>query len=122
MFDLLCAWAQELPNAYLDMPFGPDVYTYKVYRKIFLFIHLNFDPLLFTLKVDPQDALALRRQYTDLIPGYHLNKRHWISLREDTAVPKEIIRELVHESYELVVKKTVESKRVASNAFKRIGG
>lgn len=101
----ICAWANELPGAYLDLPFGPDVYTYKVGGRIFIFIHISFEPLLFTLKCDPDDSIALRLEYPQIIPGYHLNKRHWISLKEGSGLPEGLVKSLITESYYLVVDK-----------------
>ena len=56
-----------------------------------------------SLKADPATALRLRRKYPGVVPGYHLNKRHWNTVRLDGGIPSEIVREMLEESYRLVV-------------------
>lgn len=55
------------------------------------------------LKADPGEAAALREQYSHITPGYHMNKNHWITLESGEGVDKELVRELVIDSYRLVV-------------------
>ncbi len=55
------------------------------------------------LKADPDDAAALRERHTDITPGYHMNKRHWITVEGGGAVDEKLVKELVIDSYRLVV-------------------
>jgi hypothetical protein len=55
------------------------------------------------LKADPGEARALREHNSHITPGYHMNKRHWITLEGGTGVDKKLVRELVTDSYLLVV-------------------
>ena len=66
-------------------------------------------PLL-TLKCEPLDAELLRGQYPDILPGFYMDKRNWISIRLDGAVPQELIQQLCVKSYRLVTQ-TLSKKR-----------
>lgn len=60
-----------------DFPFGPEVSVFKVAGKMFALSDLAADPLKVSLKCDPDEAVRLRAEYPAIVPGYHLNKRHW---------------------------------------------
>jgi len=55
------------------------------------------------LKVDPEQGVALREKYTAVQPGYHMNKKHWITVLMDGSVPDKLVREWIDDSYQLVV-------------------
>lgn len=100
--------AEELPGAELEHPFGPDWEVFKVRGKVFMLMTEAPGRPVVILKADPGEAHALREQYSHITPGYHMNKKHWITLEggEDEGgedVDKELVRELVTESYRLVV-------------------
>lgn len=95
--------ARELPASTLEFPFGPEYEVYKVAGKIFLFLVDHHGEPIVTLKALPSDSLALREAHADITPGYHMNKRHWISLRPGGFLTADEVSELVTESYRLVV-------------------
>ncbi|MCX5557606.1 MmcQ/YjbR family DNA-binding protein [Streptomyces sp. NBC_00038] len=87
-----------------DFPFNPDTSVFKVLGKLFALTHLGARPLTVNLKCDPDDAVRLRGEYPGLIiPGYHMNKRHWNTVTVDGELPDRLVRELVEDSYDLVV-------------------
>ncbi|MFD9398289.1 MmcQ/YjbR family DNA-binding protein [Streptomyces sp. NPDC060011] len=87
-----------------DFPFTPETSVFKVLGKLFALTNLDARPLTVNLKCDPQDALRLREQHPGLIiPGYHMNKRHWNTVTVDGELPDRLVRELVEDSYDLVV-------------------
>lgn len=87
-----------------DFPFSPEVTVFKVCGKIFALGWLDNTPLKINLKCAPEDAARLRTEHPDLItPGYHMNKRHWNTVQVDGALPPRLVRELVEDSYDLVV-------------------
>lgn len=87
-----------------DFPFTPKTSVFKVLGKLFALTSLDARPLTVNLKCDPQDALRLREQHPGLIiPGYHMNKRHWNTVTVDGELPDRLVRELVEDSYDLVV-------------------
>ncbi len=87
-----------------EQPFGPDVLVFKVVGKMFALIPLEDDPLRINLKCDPDLALTLRDRYKAIIPGYHMNKKHWNTVILDSTVPPEEVLGLIDHSYNLVVK------------------
>ncbi|CAM5676497.1 MmcQ/YjbR family DNA-binding protein [Streptomyces fumanus] len=87
-----------------DFPFGPEISVFRVCGKMFALTYLDARPLTVNLKCDPDDAVRLRRQYEGLIiPGWHMNKRHWNTVTVDGELPDRLVRELVEDSYDLVV-------------------
>lgn len=95
--------AQELPGSSMGFPFGPDHEVHKVRGKVFLLMTvLGGDPVA-TLKVHPEDSAFLRTAHEDITPGYHMNKRHWITVRPGGEADEGMLRDLVTESYLQVV-------------------
>ena len=79
--------------------------AFKLHNKIFALIRFEKDPLHITLKCNPNKALELREKYTQVLPGYHANKKHWNTIiLED--IPLTLIRLWIDESYQLVKKIT----------------
>jgi len=99
------------PGTSEDMPFGPDVLTIRVMGKIFAFAGLDAVPLSVSLKTDPEHAIELREQYDAIRGAYHLNKKHWSSVRIDGSVPTKVITQMIDESYALVVSGLKRSER-----------
>lgn len=98
----LIDYATMKPATEETLPFGPDVLVLKTNGKSFLLISLNSDPVQFNAKCDPEKALQLREMYTGIVPGYHMNKKHWNTILLDGSVPEKLIRELIDHSYELI--------------------
>ncbi|MEW2302246.1 MmcQ/YjbR family DNA-binding protein [Streptomyces sp. NPDC006655] len=95
--------AEELPGAHLEHPFGPDWEVFKVRGKVFMLMTEVPGRPVVILKADPGEALALREHHSHITPGYHMNKKHWITLEGGDGVGQELVRELVTDSYLLVV-------------------
>jgi predicted DNA-binding protein (MmcQ/YjbR family) len=93
------------PNAEETLPFGPDVIVFKVNNKAFLLLPLDTEELRFNVKCDPDLAIELREQYSCVLPGWHMNKKHWNTIVVDGTVPSKLIKEWIDHSYELVNKK-----------------
>jgi predicted DNA-binding protein (MmcQ/YjbR family) len=92
-----------LPGAHEDFPFGDEVSVFKVGGKMFAASHLDGDPLQISLKCDPDLAVELRAAHPAIVPGYHLNKRHWNTVTIDGSLPEQMIRDMLEDSYDLVV-------------------
>ncbi|OIJ90922.1 MmcQ/YjbR family DNA-binding protein [Streptomyces colonosanans] len=87
-----------------DFPFNPETSVFKVQGRLFALTNLDAQPLKVNLKCDPEDAVRLRGEYEGLIvPGWHMNKRHWNTVTVDGKLPDGLVRELVEDSYDLVV-------------------
>ncbi len=92
----------SMPNAKLDYPFGKDVAVYKVKDKMFALIAEKKMPVQLSLKCDPQLAEILREKYETVLPGYHLNKKHWNTILLTGQLPWEEIQGFILHSYDLV--------------------
>jgi len=92
-------------------PFGPDVLVYKVCGKMFATAAPDDVPARINLKCDPDRAVELRDEYGSIIPGYHMNKKHWNTLVLDGEVPAPLVVELIKHSYELVVRSLKKADR-----------
>jgi predicted DNA-binding protein (MmcQ/YjbR family) len=83
-------------------PFGPETSVFKVSGKMFALSALKRKPLTVSVKCEPEVGEQLRASYEEIEPGYHLNKRHWLTVTCGGAAPDELVRELVGGSYDLV--------------------
>ena len=93
----------SMPGAYLDYPFGPGTAVYRAANdKLFALIAEGSEPLRISLKCDPNLAELLRDKYESVLPGYHLNKRHWITVTVTGQLTDDDIRDLARHSFELV--------------------
>jgi predicted DNA-binding protein (MmcQ/YjbR family) len=92
----------SMPNARLDYPFGEDVAVYKAGDKMFALIAEGKDPVRLSLKCDPGLSKLLREKYDEVMPGYHLNKKHWNTLALTGQLPWEEVQGLIRHSYDLV--------------------
>ena len=91
------------PNAKLDYPFGEGVAVYKVGDKMFALVAEKSDPVRISLKCDPLLAQKLRDEYESVMPGYHLNKKHWNTMLLTGQLSWDEVKDLINHSYNLVV-------------------
>ena len=94
-----------------DFPFDDKTLVLKVGGKMFALLGLNEEPLRVNLKCDPLKAEVLRQRYPAVLPGYHMNKRHWNTVVLDGSVPEEEVLAMIDDSYELVVKGLPKAQR-----------
>lgn len=94
-----------------EFPFGDDTMVFKVMNKMFGLISLNTTPLNINLKCEPNDAIAYREIYECVNPGYHMNKKHWNTITLDGSMNDEILKDMVDESYDLVVSKLTKKQK-----------
>ncbi len=97
-------WLMAKPEAQLDYPFGPDPAVFKVQGKIFALLFRQGDTDCVNLKCDPQQAIGLRDLFAAVTPGYHMNKRHWNTVKLDGTVPDGELQRMLDHSYTLVVR------------------
>ena len=90
------------PGAEETLPFGPDTLVYKVNGKAFLLTGLDNEGLRFNVKCDPDKALELREEFSCVLPGYHMNKKHWNTIVVDGSVSIKQLKEWIDHSYSLV--------------------
>jgi predicted DNA-binding protein (MmcQ/YjbR family) len=92
----------EMPGAEETFPFTEGVSVFKVAGKIFAIAPLQDEPLTVSVKCDPELGAQLRGAHESIVPGYHLNKRHWITVTLGEDAPDELVTQLVEDSYDLV--------------------
>lgn len=98
----------SFPNTWLDYPFGQDTSVYKIGHKetgegkMFALIDDKSKPLRISVKCDPHLAETLREKYETVVPGYHLNKKHWNTIICSGQLSDEEVKDLIHLSYQLV--------------------
>jgi predicted DNA-binding protein (MmcQ/YjbR family) len=102
-WDELRDWCLSMPGAEETFPFEPGASVFKASNgKMFAVSVTTTEPLDVSVKCDPELGVALRRDYEAIEEGYHLNKRHWITITLNADVPDERVKELVQDSYDLV--------------------
>jgi predicted DNA-binding protein (MmcQ/YjbR family) len=92
----------SMPNTRLDFPFGENTAVYKVGDKMFALVRENKMPVQLSLKCDPLLAETLRQKYDTVMPGYHLNKKHWNTILLTGQLEWEEVEGLIRHSYDLV--------------------
>lgn len=95
-----------------EFPFGEETLVYKVMGKMFALTDIeNFESV--NLKVDPEVGEELREKYAAVQPGYHMNKKHWITVLMDGTIPDKMILKWVDNSYDLVASGLTKSQKSA---------
>lgn len=100
----------SLPDAELDHPFGEVTDVYKVSGKMFAAVR-DEDPVLVTVKCEPDQARQLVAEHEHVQPGYHTDKRHWVTVELVPGVRQTFVDRLVRESYDLVVESLPAARR-----------
>ena len=112
-FDELKNYLLAKPGAFEDFPFDTVTLVLKVSGKMFALVMLDKDPMRMNLKCDPVKAEFLRDQFPAVLPGYHMNKRHWNTVVLDDSLPDSLIFAMIDDSYELVVRGLPKARRPA---------
>ena len=95
----------EKPNVIECFPFDDETLVFKANNKMFLLAAINAQPLQFNVKCDPEQAIELREQYPmAVLPGYHMNKKHWNTVIINGDISLENLQQFIDESYKLVTK------------------
>ncbi|HEA29638.1 MAG TPA: MmcQ/YjbR family DNA-binding protein [Leeuwenhoekiella sp.] len=102
------------PGVTEELPFDNDTLVFKVMGKIFVLTSLAHwetgEPSI-NVKCDPKEALKLREKYPQVIPGYHMSKKHWNTVHINTGFPDQKILHFINHSYDLVVSKLTKKLR-----------
>jgi len=115
--EALRAHCLSLRGATEDFPFGPEAAVYKVAGKMFALQPVDAPQVSISLKCDPLRAVMLRDTFAAITPGWHLNKRHWNTVRVDGSVPDDDVLELIEHSYALVVAGLTRKQRDLLETF-----
>lgn len=103
--------AGNLNGSYEDFPFGPEHCVYRVENKIFIFISYLKGKSIITIKTEPEKGMINREIFSGIKTGYHMNKKHWITLYPESDIHKGLVEDLIRDSYSLVVSKLPKNKR-----------
>jgi predicted DNA-binding protein (MmcQ/YjbR family) len=109
----LRAHCLSFPGSVETFPFGPETSVFKVAGKMFALSQLAQHPLRVSLKCEPPLAEQLREAHAAVLPGYHLNKRHWNTVIIDGSLPERMIKDMIEDSFDLVVSQLPVSRRRA---------
>ncbi|EED31841.1 hypothetical protein NOR53_3387 [gamma proteobacterium NOR5-3] len=101
------------PEAWEDYPFGPGVAVIKVLDKMFATLGTEDGVARMNLKCEPNEALMLRDIFDAVLPGYHMNKRHWNTVLLDQSIPRGEIERMIDNSYALVIQGLPSRQRKA---------
>lgn len=93
----------SLKGATEHFPFDEVTLVIKVQGKMFALIPLDNPETQISLKCDPERAIALREDYSAIVPAWHFNKKHWNSVIIDPSISRTLLCELIKHSYDLVV-------------------
>jgi predicted DNA-binding protein (MmcQ/YjbR family) len=93
-----------------DTPFGPETLVFRVAGKIFALTGLDNPEFKANLKCDPDYALELREKYDFVMPGYHMNKKHWNTVTIEYA-PNTLAKTLIDHSYNMVLASLSKKER-----------
>ncbi|QIJ85889.1 MmcQ/YjbR family DNA-binding protein [Vibrio coralliilyticus OCN008] len=107
----LAEYLDTFMSAESDYPFGPEALVYKVKGKMFAILSMKEGREYVTMKIKPEDGEVLTSQFADITPGYHTNKRHWVTVYYPGDVEDGLIQDLCERSYELIVSKLPKAQR-----------
>jgi predicted DNA-binding protein (MmcQ/YjbR family) len=110
--DALKAACLGLNGTAETFPFNAETSVFKVAGKMFAISALDAAPLSVSLKCEPEIAVRLRAAHPEIVPGWHLNKRHWNTVRLDGSLPGDLVLELIEDSYDLVVAKLPRARQL----------
>lgn len=94
----------SFPHVTERCPYGLDCLCLEIGGKQFCLIDLSGEWDFYNIKADPEYAIELREQYTGITPGFHMNKKHWISVKMQSDVPEHLHRELLLHAYKQTIK------------------
>lgn len=109
----------SLPLVTEDMPFGEDVLVFRIFNKIFSCLNLSGKDCI-TIKCDPDYALELRDQYSEIIPAYHWNKKYWNQMPLNGTLKSDIISSLIRHGYSETVKKLPKKIKIENPVITEI--
>lgn len=108
----LILYCEAKPAVEHSFPFDEEVMAMKVLDKVFALFSIVREPLQVNLKCDPERAIELREEYEDILPGYHMNKKHWNTIIVgEGMLSLSLIHELIDHSYDLVVSKMTKKQK-----------
>ena len=113
---LALEYGQELAFSIQSQPFGPECEVFKIFDKMYMLIGAYSGKLLVTVKCKPEKSLEYQELYPSISAGYHMNKKHWISIASGDEITADLLQDLIKDSYDLVVGKLpVKDRKLIQN-------
>lgn len=110
--EVYCNYCNRKKGVTEEFPFGDNVLVHKVMGKMFALTDLpDFESI--NLKVQPEKNSELQENYPAVHPGYHMDKKHWMTVDMDGSVPDKVLFQWIDQSYELVVSKLTKTQKAA---------
>ncbi|MBD1396242.1 MmcQ/YjbR family DNA-binding protein [Pontibacter sp. JH31] len=106
------AYCLSKPATSEALPFDEDTLVFKVCGKMFALCSISNFAKGIALKCDPEKAIALREQYTHVLPGYHMNKLHWNTVLPEAGLSDSLLQQWIDDSYTLVLAKLPKAIRL----------
>ena len=94
-----------------SFPFDNNTLVFKVLSKVFSITNINKKPFSVNLKCNPEKAIELRELYSEITPGYHMNKKHWNTIIFESNLPDPLLKQMIDDSYWLVIKKMTKKEK-----------
>ncbi len=98
-----------------DLPFDEDTLVFKVFGRMFALLDISSNPLWINLKANPEDVVELCERFDFIRPGYHMNKKYWITVEIVNEICDAFLFELIDNSYLEVTKKLPKYQREIIN-------
>ncbi|MFT4522983.1 MAG: putative DNA-binding protein (MmcQ/YjbR family) [Bacteroidia bacterium] len=108
-FRLFCLGLDE-KNVSEEFPFDSNTLVFKIGGKMFALCDVDRFRSV-NLKCDPEWAVELREQFNGILPGYHMNKKHWNTVQMDGSIPNKLLIEMITHSFDLVIKSLPKKRR-----------
>lgn len=105
----------SLPHTSEDTPFDETTLCFRVAGKIFAIADIEQLPFSANLKCSPERAVELRANYSNITPGYHMNKTHWNTVENTNGFPDSLFLELALHSYQLIFNSLSKAKKASLN-------
>ena len=97
------AYCISLSGTTEDMPFDDNTIVFRTENKIYALLNLKAEKQFLNLKCDPEKAIELREAHSFIVPGYHMNKKHWNTIYINQAEPNTLIKSLIDHSRDLII-------------------
>jgi len=94
-----------------SFPFDETTLVFKVLNKVFALTSISKKPFAVNLKCNPEKAINLRELYSQITPGYHMNKKHWNTVIFENSLPTELLKGMIDDSYTLVIAKMTKKEK-----------
>ena len=109
------AYCLSLKATSESFPFDEDTLVFKVLTKMYCLESLESKSI--NLKAKPEDVIRLTEEHSAILPGFHMNKKHWVTILLEEMIDDNLLKQLVTNSYHLIVSKMTKKDKLKLNSF-----